>query len=83
MPKKSEYVELKNYERKIKSPFIIYADVGSILAPEDNEKKNKKYKKHVACTYGYKLVYVDDIFSKPFKSYLGEDVVYNFINSMI
>lgn len=56
MPKKSEYVELKNYERKIKSPFIIYADVESILVPEDNEKKNKKYKKHVACTYGYKLV---------------------------
>ena len=45
MPKKSEYVELKNFERKIKSPFIIYADVESILVPEDNEKKNKKYKK--------------------------------------
>ena len=43
----------------------------------------KKYKKHVACSYGYKLVCVDDKFSKPFKSYLGEDAVYNFINSMI
>ena len=26
MPKKDEYVKFKNYERKIKSPFIIYAD---------------------------------------------------------
>ena len=25
---------------------------------------------------------IDDKFSKPFKSYLGEDTVYNIINSM-
>ena len=31
----------------------------------------------------FKLLCVDDKFSKPFKSYLGKDVVYNFINSMI
>ena len=29
------------------------------------------------------LVMVDDKFSKPFKTYLGEDAVYSFINSMI
>ena len=34
------------------------------------------------CSFGYKLVYVDDKFSKPLKFYLGEDAVYNFINSM-
>ena len=77
------------FERKIKSPFIIYADFESILVPEGNVKQNpnesytKKYQKHVACSYGYKLVRVDDKFSKPFKSYLGEDAVYNFISSMI
>ena len=42
----------------------------------------KKYKNHVTCSCGYKLVFVDDKFSQPFKSYLGEDV-YNFINSML
>ena len=26
MPKKDECVRFKNYERKIKSPFMIYAD---------------------------------------------------------
>ena len=26
MPKKGEYVKFRNYERKAKSPFIIYAD---------------------------------------------------------
>ena len=29
------------------------------------------------------LVFVDDNFSKSFKPYLGQDLVYNFINSMI
>ena len=57
--------------------------------PEDNGKKNpnesytSKYQKHVACNYGYKLVRTDDKFSKPFKSYLDEDAVYNVISSMI
>ena len=89
VPKKCEYIKLKNFGRKIKSPFMIYTDFESILIPEDNEKQNlkesytNKYQKHVACSYGYKLVCVDDKFSKPFKSYLGEDAAYNFISSLI
>ena len=39
-PKKVEYIRFKNYERKIKSPFMIYADFESILIPEDNGKQN-------------------------------------------
>ena len=59
MPKKSEYIGFKNYERKV------------------------KYQKHVNCSKGYKSQFVDDKFSKPCKSYLGEDTVYNFINSIL
>ena len=87
--KKDEYVKFKNFERKIKSPFMIYADFESILVHEDNGKQNpntsytNKYQKHVACSYGYKLVCVNDEFSKPFKSYFGKDAVYNFIRGMI
>ena len=68
---------------------MIYANFESILLLEDNGKQNpnefytKKYQKHIACSYGYKLVCVDDKFSNPFKSYLGEDAVSNFISSMI
>ena len=36
MPKKGEHIEFKNYKRKIKSPFTVYADFESILVPEDN-----------------------------------------------
>ena len=42
-----------------------------------------KHEKHVACSYVYKLVCANYKFSRPFKSYLGEDTVYNFIKSMI
>ena len=52
MPRKTEYVKFRNYERKIKSSFIIYADFESILVPENNEKQNPResytnqYQKH-------------------------------------
>ena len=88
-PKKRKYVTSKNFKRKIKSSFLIYAHFKVILAPEDNGKQNSeepyknKYQKHVAASYGYKLICVDDRLSNPFKSYLGEDAVYNVINSMI
>ena len=62
---------------------MIYADFKSILVPEDYKKQKPQesytnnHQKYVACSYDYKLVYVDDKFSKLFKSYLGEDAVYN------
>ena len=57
-----------------------------ILVPEDNRKQNPEefyMNKYQKCSYGYKLICVDDKFGKPFKSYFGKDAVYNFINSMI
>ena len=83
MPKKGEYV------RKINFPLMIYTDFESILVHEDNWKQNanesysNKFRKHVDCSYGYKLVCVDDKFIKLFKSYLDEDAVSNSISSMI
>ena len=68
---------------------MVYADFESMLVPEDNRKQNpkesytNKYQKHIACSYGNRLVCFDNQFSKSFKTYLGQDVVYNFINSMI
>ena len=38
VPKKREFVGLKNYDRKTKSQFMIYADFESILVLEDNGK---------------------------------------------
>ena len=55
------------------------------IVPEGNRKQNtdecyrSKHQKHVVCRYGYKVMCVDDKFSK---SHLGEDPVYSFITSM-
>ena len=38
MPKKGDFVKFKNFERKIKSSFMIYVYFESILVPEDNGK---------------------------------------------
>ena len=40
MVKKGETVKFKNYLRKIKSPFTIYAYFESVLVPENNGKQN-------------------------------------------
>ena len=64
-------------------------DLCWILAPEDNGKHNQsesyteKYQKRVCRIYGYKLLCVNDKFSKLFKSYLGKDNALKFINSMV
>ena len=55
MPRRIECVKFKNFDRKIKSSFMIYTDFESILVPEDNGKQNpnepytNRYQKHVAC----------------------------------
>ena len=40
MPKKGEYVRFKNYERNMKSPFMIFAGFKNILVVEGNGKQN-------------------------------------------
>ena len=79
MLKEGEDITFKNYERSIKNylPFMIYVDFESIVISEDNGKQNP----NESCNCGYKSVCVNDKFSKPFKSYIGKDAVYNFISS--
>ena len=80
MPKKGKSVKFKNFERQIKSSYMIKANFWSILVPENNGRQNpsetytNQYQKHVACSYGYKLVCTGNKFSKPMKPYLSEDV---------
>ena len=37
MAKRDEYVKFKNYERKIKSPFIIYVDFENFMILSKNQ----------------------------------------------
>ena len=60
-------------------------DLCWILAPEDNGKHNQsesyteKYQKRVCRIYGYKLLCVNDKFSKLFKSYLVKIMLWNLL----
>ena len=42
------------------------------------------YQEHKACGYGYKIVcQYDDKYSKPYKSYRGENAVYKLIENLL
>ena len=57
MPRGGIYVKFKNYERKTKSLFIIFADFESILVPENSDESyTNKCQKHVLCSYGSTLM---------------------------
>ena len=59
MLKKGDYAKFKTFQRKLKSPFMIYTDFERIRRLEDNGKQNPnesyttKYQNHVAYSYGY------------------------------
>ena len=43
----------------------------------------KKYQDHIPCSFAYKLVCVDDKFSKPIILYRGENAAYKFIEAIL
>ena len=77
--KKVDTLNLKIVKEKTNASFMIYANVESILVPEDNGRENpeesckNKCQKHISCNYDHKLACLDDKFTKPFKSCLGQD----------
>ena len=45
--------------------------------------KAKNYQDHIVCTYGYRLICVNKLYSKLCKTYFGEDAIDKFLNDMI
>ena len=43
----------------------------------------KKYHEHVPCSYAYKVVCIDDRFSKPIVVYRGENAACKFIKAIL
>ena len=74
MPAEGEVAKFKSFREKVKIPFVIYADLESLLHKltvtqklEINQEQTEKLQKHVACSYGYKIVCCyNDSLSKPF-----------------
>ena len=77
-------IEFRTIFKLILAPFKIYSDFECNLnSVESNEGScSKKYQDHISCSFAYKLVCVDDKFSKPIVVYSGENAAYKFIEAI-
>ena len=86
---KSGFISSKNYSRQIPVPFKIYADSECILKKvesvivDDNSSYTRKYQDPIPCSFAYKVVCVDNNFSKKVVLYRGTDAVYRFVKSIL
>ena len=78
-------IEFKNYFKQLPVPFKIYADFECNLKNVECYEGTftKKYHEHVPCSYAYKVVCIDDRFSKPIVVYRGENAAYKFIKAIL
>ena len=78
-------IEFKNYFKQLPVPFKIYADFECNLKNAEcyEGTYTKKYHEHVPCSYAYKVVCIDDRFSKPIVVCRGENTAYKFIKAIL
>ena len=85
---KSGSISFKNHFKQLPVPFKMYADFECILRRVKGSHKNngsytEKYQDHIPCSFAYKVVCVDNKFSKKVVPYTGKNVVYKFIKTIL
>ena len=83
-------ISFKNYSKQLPPPFKIYAGFECILgATKDvkisdgnNSSYTEKYQDQIPCSFAYKVVCVDNRFSKKVVLYRGKNAVNKFIESI-
>ena len=85
---KSGLISFKKFFKQLPVPFKIYADFECILKGVKSSDKNngsytKKYQDHIPCSFAYKVVCVDNKFSKRVVLYRRKNVVYRFIEAIL
>ena len=77
-------IKFENYFKQIPVPFKIYADFECNLKIVESYEGSysKKYQDHIPCSFAYKLVCVDDRFSKPIVICRCENAAYKFIEAI-
>ena len=69
LPEEGAYINFQNLKRLEKAAFIIYGDFECVLVPStDNVDICKKYQDHAVCSYGYRLVCLDEWYNKPYNA---------------
>ena len=78
-------IEFKNYFKQLPVPFKIYADFECNLRDFEiyEGSYTKKYHEHVPFSFSYKVVCIDDKFSKPIVVYRSENAAYKFIKAIL
>ena len=78
-------IEFENYFKQIPVPFKIYADIDCNLEEVKSYAGSytKKYQDHVPCSFTYKVVCIDDRFSKLIVVFRGKNVAYEFIKAIL
>ena len=66
----------------------IYGDFECILKKVESSDKNngsytEKYQDHIPCSFAYKIVCIDNKFSKKVVLYRGKNAVYRFIEGIL
>ena len=84
MPKKGDILKFKNHCNSERVPFIIYADIESLIKPiescEPCSQSSKKYQKHEPISFSYYIKCFDDNVFKPvLRTYTGEDAMQKFV----
>ena len=67
-------------------PFKVYADFECNLESAESYEAvltQKNYQDHIPCSFAYKLVCVDDDFSKLIVGFRGENAAYEFIKAIL
>ena len=78
-------IEFENYFKQIPVPFKIYADFECNLRNVESYEGSytNKYRDHAPCSFAYKVVCIDDRFTKPIVVYRGENAAYEFIKAIL
>ena len=78
-------IEFENNFKQIPVPFKIYADFECNLRGVESYEGSytKKYQDHVPCSFAYKVVCIDDRFTKPIVVFRGENAAYEFIKAIL
>ena len=89
MPKKGSVLFFNNHYKSERVPFIIYADIESLIKsiqtcePNPQSSYTKKYQKHEPISFSYYIKCFDDnAFSQEPRTYTGSDAMQKFVESL-
>ena len=78
-------IELKDFFKQLPVPFKMYADFECNLRDAEiyEGSYTKKYHEHIPCSYAFKVVCIDNRFSKLIVVYRSKNAAYEFIKAIL